>query len=225
MKQVAIFLTAALFGVMGWLMMDARHRASTAQLQLELFKQQQANRSAGVGMEIAPPPVPVEAPAAPVAAAPAAPAPKPLPQNALELAVKEKELLESKPSVDDLDPNNIPPPMGTPGMQVADPQAVAAAPAPEPSLRQRLVSKATVVGKVQEYVKEHAFIVVTPQPGVDFAKGTLYSIRRGDAVIGKIKVVELEEGNVIADLDTGSVAPGVDIVVGDEIIQDLGGNP
>jgi len=194
MKQFAIFLTAALFGVMGWLMMDARSKASSAQLQLELYRRQSA-------------------------AQPQTSQPAPLPTNALELAVTEKQILSQQ--VDSA--ADIPPPMGVPGVApITNPQAAASAPPPPLTMRQRQVLKAPVAAKVIEYQKEYGFVVMNAQPGIQFEKGMSFAIRREDAIIGRIKISEVEDANIIADLDPESVPPGVTIQVGDDVIQNLG---
>jgi hypothetical protein len=52
-------------------------------------------------------------------------------------------------------------------------------------------------------------------------KDMTFSIRRGGAVIGRIKVTEVNDEGSVADLPVDTVPAGVTIEVGDEVIQDI----
>jgi len=202
MKTLAIILTATLFGAMAWVMMDARSKATSATNQLELFRKQQKNTPGGPGAP--------------------APLPPAMTPEELELAVRESKLLSQQVTA-----GTAPPPLppgatsqgfGRPAAGV-DPATTAAPPPLTP--RQRLVLSAPAIGKVTEFQKEYGFLVFNGGASRKIEAGMVFGVRRGNSIIGRVKVTSVEDASAVADLETQSVPPGVTINVGDDIIQDI----
>jgi len=204
MKTLAIILTATLFGVMAWLMMDARSKATSATNQLELFRKQQRPAESGLESGTLPP--------------------AEMSASELELAVRESKLLSQQVAEGNIPP---PPPGSTlggasrpsAGGNFVDPATTAAPPPLTP--RQRQVLAAPSIGKVLEYQKEYGFLVLSAGASRKIEAGMTFGIRRGNSIIGRVKVTSVEEASAVADLETQSVPPGVTVKVGDEVIQDI----
>jgi hypothetical protein len=220
MKIVAIILTCTLLGVMGWLVLDARSEARGARNQMEMLRRERGgdgdvSQSGAPGV------------------------------NSQDLvAGREQQLLEQM-SRNQGDPNNIPPPLGRPSTPsragYPNPNDVARGSAgsipgamtlpsgmnpsniapPPMSPRQRMISAAPVLAKVTEYQREFGFVVINAGTKRKLEKDMTFAIRRGSAIIGRIKVTEVSDEGSVADLPVGSVPPGVSIEVGDEVIQDM----
>ncbi len=88
---------------------------------------------------------------------------------------------------------------------------------------QKQVQDAKPVAKVKTVVKEQGFVIIDAGSKQSITKGQAFDIRRGNAVLAKIRVTEtIEENEAVADLDLASVPTGVTIEPGDEIIQPVG---
>ncbi|WP_038166839.1 hypothetical protein [Verrucomicrobium sp. BvORR106] len=228
MKFVAIIITLVLFGGMGYLMMDARNQAKGVTNELELIRRQQAadqaeraaERQAG------------EAPA--VNQIPGATGkgkrPAPTPEQ-LAAAARESEALVqgAATSIPTMPPGGTigapaPGAPGTPGAPglAAVPGAPPAPVAPlPPTPRQRQVVAAPAIAKVSEVQLESGFVIISSGSGRKIEKGMPFAIRRGDAIVGRVKVTLVEEGNAVADIVRESVPVGVSLQQGDDVIQDL----
>jgi hypothetical protein len=197
MKALAIILTVSLLGLMTWLMLDARSKATGAMNQMELMRKQQRGE------------------AEPVATASALPTSV----SDLEAAVQESKLLSQQVAQ-----GNMPPPIpgagtGLPARPAVDPAITAAPPALTP--RQRQVQAAPAIGNVIEYKKEYGFVVIGAGSSRALEAGMTFAVRRGNAIIARIKVTSVENSSAIADIEASSVPPGVTLQVGDDVIQDL----
>lgn len=88
---------------------------------------------------------------------------------------------------------------------------------------QKQVQDAKPVAKVKTVVKEQGFVIIDAGSKQGIQKGLAFDIRRGDAVLAKVRVTEtVEENESVADLDLASIPAGVSIEPGDEIIQPVG---
>ena len=88
---------------------------------------------------------------------------------------------------------------------------------------QKQVQNAKPVAKVKTVVKEQGFVIINAGSKQSITKGLAFDIRRGDAVLAKIRVTDtIVENEAVADLDLASIPAGVSIEPGDEIIQPVG---
>ena len=87
--------------------------------------------------------------------------------------------------------------------------------------RQRQIMGAPPIAEVKEYARDYGFAVITAGAGKKIEKGMGFAIRRGNAIIARVKVTEVEDGSAVVDVDPRSIPPGVIIETGDEVIQDL----
>jgi|GEM_PF-7032721 len=211
MKLLAIFLTLALFGVMGWLIVDSRNKTTALHNELELLRRQQNPEVARErDLEIAKlesqliaqqqdQGTAAPAPAA-TAASPGAPAGTTTAMGA---------------------GGNITFPADT----LATPPPTTPAPAPEPpplSARQRQVQAAPALAKVTAAHAEYGFVEFSAGSNNKIENGMMFAIRRDAAIVGRIKVTSVEDASsTIADVIGGSVPAGVTIQAGDDVIQDL----
>lgn len=204
MKPLAIILTCALIGVMGWLVLDSRSDAKGARNQLDLIRRQQ-----GGGASAA------------------------TPADEKELAALEKQLMTEQMNRKTGAGSTALPAPGVPALTVPPPtpagsspavtaalQAAAAAPPPM-TPRQRQIMAAPAIAEVKHYAKDYGFVEITSGAARKIEKGMGFAIRRGNAIIGRVKVTEVEDASAVADLDPRSLPAGVIIEVGDEVIQDL----
>lgn len=213
MKIVAIILVCTLLGVMGWLVIDARSDARGARNQMEMLRRERGGDASPVN--------------------PATQTPPGVSQQDM-IAGKEQELLNQM-ARNHGEAGNIPPPLGRPaspagtaagsapgslalppGMNPAD-----LAPPPPVTPRQRMIAAAPVLAKVTEYQKEFGFVVINAGSKRKLEKDMTFAIRRGNAIIGRIKVTEVTDEGSVADLPVDTVPTGVTIEVGDDVIQDM----
>ena len=221
MKVLSIILTCALLGVMGWLVLDSRSEARGTRNQLELLRRQQDASTTTIRAD----------------------------EN--ELAALEKQLISDQqtkksgaaPSpapapgeipVPGVAPSSAPlstaallaPTLPAPTMKGSTPavtaalEAAAAAPPPL-TPRQRQIAAAPAIAEVKHYEKEYGFVAITGGTARKIEAGMGFAIRRGDAIIARIKVTEVENESAVASVDSNTLPPGVLIEVGDEVIQDL----
>lgn len=204
MKVLSIILTCALVGVMAWLVIDSRSEARGAKNQLDLMRRQQDATGTAVKAD------------------------------EKEIAALESQLLAEQASRKAATaPSPITPPTSVP--PVVPPQATttgstpavtaalqAAAVAPVPlTPRQRQIAAAPSLAEVKHYEKDYGFVAITAGTARKIEIGMGFAIRRGNAIIARVKVTEVEDGSAVASVDSRSVPPGVIIEVGDEVIQDL----
>ena len=74
---------------------------------------------------------------------------------------------------------------------------------------------------MKEYEKDYGFVVITAGTTRKIEVGMGFAIRRESAIIGRVKVTEVDGESAVASVDSRSVPPGVLIETGDEVIQDL----
>jgi hypothetical protein len=209
MKALSLILTCALLGVMGWLVLDSRSKTKGAENQLELLRKQQSGKTASTGTDSQMAaletqllaeqmkknvPAPAGAPASPPAALP------PVPSST--------------------SPFRAPSAAGSTPAVAAAIQAANAAPMP-PTPRQRQIAAAPKLAEVKQFAKDYGFVEITAGTGSKVEKGMGFAIRRGNAIIARIKVTDVESASAVADVDSRSLPPGVIIETGDEVIQDL----
>jgi hypothetical protein len=208
MKALSIILTCALLAVMGYLVLDSRSKTKGAENQLELLRKQQSGKTASAGTDSQMAALEtqllaeqmkknVPTPTAPATAAAVVP-PVPAPTS----------------------PFRAPSATGSTPLVTAAIHAANAAPMP-PTPRQRLIAAAPKLAEVKQFAKDYGFVEITAGSGSRVEKGMGFAIRRGNAIIGRIKVTDVENASAVADVDSRSVPPGVIIETGDEVIQDL----
>lgn len=134
-----------------------------------------------------------------------------------ELAHREEQLLLAQANK----ANPITPPPSA--IEIAPTPSIAVAPVAPPPLTptQRMILAAPAIAKITEYIPDSGFVVINAGSTRKLEKGMIFAIRRGNAIIGRVKVTGLEEGNAIADLPSKTIPQGVTIEVGDDVIQDL----
>ena len=219
MKVLSIILTGALLGVMGWLVLDSRSDARGARNQLDLLRRQQDASNSTVKAD------------------------------EKEIAALEKQLISEQESKHSTpapasSPGEIPVPGVAPSSSTAPgismpapvlpPATVkgstpavtaaleAAAMAPPPMTpRQRQIAAAPSLAEVKHYEKEYGFVAITAGTARKIEAGMGFAIRRGNAIIARIKVTEVENDSAVASVDSSTLPAGVLIEVGDEVIQDL----
>jgi hypothetical protein len=204
MKVLSIILTCALLGVMGWLVFDSKSKAKGAQNQLDLLRRQQTAKSGNpADTQMAELESQLLADQAKRNALGNAP-PAPLPARAIPSPV-------APPS---------PGPSGnTPALNAAI-AAANAAPLPQ-TPRQRMIAGAPALAEVKQFAKDYGFVEITAGSGSRIEIGMGFAIRRGNAIIARIKVTDVEASSAVADVDSRSLPPGVIIETGDQVIQDL----
>lgn len=206
MKALAIILTCSLLGVIVWLMIDARSDAKGVRNQLELMRRQQAGLGGSDATLDAQETRLIEEQMKKSVALPVPPSPAVVPAP--------------PPSPITLPPTANPSPLSSNPAVSAALQAAAAAPPPM-TPRQRQIMGAPPIAEVKEYARDYGFAVITSGAGRKIEKGMGFAIRRGNAIIGRVKVTEVEDGSAVVDVDPRSIPPGVIIETGDEVIQDL----
>jgi hypothetical protein len=87
--------------------------------------------------------------------------------------------------------------------------------------RQRQIAAAPKLAEVKQFAKDYGFVEITAGTGSRVEKGMGFAIRRGNAIIARIKVTDVDSASAVADVDSRSIPPGVIIETGDEVIQDL----
>jgi hypothetical protein len=208
MKVLAIILTCALIGVMGWLIFSSNNSASAT-----ISRSQMAGRNqpAAAGQMATDPttatPVmpPLAARATPPAMIGTTPAPSSLPAPRPpqpQPGVPTTTLQGSTPAV------------------TAALQAAAVAPMPM-TQRQRQIKAMPPIAEVKHYAKDYGFVEITAGAARKIDKDQSFAIRRDSAIIARIKVTEVDADSAVADVDSRSLTPGVTIEVGDEVIQNL----
>ncbi len=203
MKFLAIFLTIALLGVMAWVTMDSRSKAKEWRNRAEL-----ANRQAGLAPEDVPPPTPDE----------------------LAMAAREARLVDQQvgsrvnaapPTPPGRLPGNIPPSINPPDPVPGSVPSPATAPPMPLTAQQRQVQAAPPLGKVSDYDHSWGIVVLNVNPNWKLETGMTFALRRGHAVVGKVKITEVQTDGITAELQPNSVPPGITVQVGDDVIQDM----
>ncbi len=205
LTHLALVMTLALVGVTGWVAWDQHSDARGARNQLELL-QRQRNGSA----------------------------PTDRTAEAKEMQAKETQLLISQMAAKQnassrKERGQALPPATNPGNSAAPTLAssghisAAALEASPPALtpRQRLLMSLPAIGKVSESQQQYGFVVITAGAAKKLEPGAIFALRRGQAVVGRIKVTEIEDASAVANLQPGSVPVGVEVQMGDDVVQDL----
>lgn len=205
LTHLALIMTLVLVGVTGWLAWDQHSDARGARNQLELLQRQ---RDGG---------------AAPGKVA-----------DANDLQARENQILLAQMAARQNAASNAQPPMtpssrGGSGNPAADALSskghvsAAALEATPPALtpRQRLLMSLPAIAKVSESQQQYGFVVITAGANKRLEQGSIFALRRGKAVVGRIKIIEVNPDGSTADLVKDSVPVGVDVQLGDDVVQDL----
>lgn len=205
LTQIALALTLILLGATGYLAWQGHQEARGARQQLEFFKSQQQAQANGGPMVsgIVPPPQPGQVAATPVTAPPP-PAVNPVP--AAKSAAAPSGTLASAPP----GPASLPP---------ASPVLPAPTPPPLTPLQKQIMAMPTIA-KVKQFEKDAGFVIISAGKSQRIATGSMFDLRRENAVVGRITVGDtIEDEEAVADLDPKSVPAGVVVQAGDEVIQ------
>lgn len=215
LSHFAQALTLALIAVTAYLAWQAQQEASKANAKVDQFTQQQkavaaaqAEASASLVPGLATP-MPMAAPA------PSASSLPPLPAAPTPAPARMPALPGPLPAVAE-------PPIQTASRPAGSPAAtVAPAPSDMPQLTplQRRVKSSPALGKVKEALIEQGFVALDVGSKSGVKAGMKLDLRRDSAIVGRITVTSVEEGESIADLDLKSVPAGVKVQVGDELIS------
>jgi hypothetical protein len=84
-----------------------------------------------------------------------------------------------------------------------------------------MIAGAPALAEVKQFAKDYGFVEITAGSGSRIEIGMGFAIRRGNAIIARIKVTDVEASSAVADVDSRSLPPGVIIETGDQVIQDL----
>jgi hypothetical protein len=85
---------------------------------------------------------------------------------------------------------------------------------------QKQVLAASPIAKIKTIVKDQGFVILDAGSKQGFKAGQQLEVRRGNGVLGKIRLTAtIEENEAVADLDLSSIPAGVSIEPGDEVIQ------
>jgi hypothetical protein len=90
---------------------------------------------------------------------------------------------------------------------------------PQYNAEQTRIKNLPAMAKIKNYNSELAFVELDAGRNRNLEKGTVFSIRRDAMLVGKVKVTDsIEDASSIADVDTKSVPPGIQIQPGDELV-------
>ncbi|MCB1212315.1 MAG: hypothetical protein KDK97_23535, partial [Verrucomicrobiales bacterium] len=206
----AFGLTVGLLFVTAYLAWQGQQEAQGARKELEFMREQQRlQTSAGAvampsvaSLSITPP--------APGMVAPAAPTLMPNAQGVYQPVGGQVSA--------------APAPLAAGTVASVQPQAVVPRPDEPPgppplTPLQNKILNMPAIAKVKNFVKDQSFVVLDAGSNKNIASGALFEIRRGNSIVGRVKIsdaVEAEE--CIADVDPKSIPAGVEIVPGDDVI-------
>lgn len=201
LTHVALVLALGLLGVTAWQAWDARNDAKGARNKLELFQQQKSGGTSPAAMQ----------------------------EKENQLLMQQMAAKNSPPAQNTTSTAPPLPPL-PPSTNVTSstkinpahigPAAMESAPAPF-TQRQRLIMSVPAIAKVTQYEQQYGFVVITAGASQKLEKGMSFAVRRGPAIIGRIKITEVENNSAVGDLDSRTVPAGVTIKTDDEVIQDL----
>ena len=85
---------------------------------------------------------------------------------------------------------------------------------------QKQVLAAKPLAKIKTVVKDQGFVILDAGSKQGITQGQALEVRRGNGILGKLRVTTtIEENEAVADLDLSSIPAGVTIEPGDEVIQ------
>lgn len=220
LAHVAQGLTIALLLITAWLAWEAREESAAANAKVERLTKASQVSAAPVD-----PALTMNAPLiAPVAPPPASvpSAPQPAAQKATaSITPPEKPAEPAKPlTMPPLPKPLVMPPPGSAGSPAPSVANAPDAPLPLTPL-QRRVKDSPALGKVKEVVMDQGFVTLEAGTKQGLQKGMKFDLRRDSAIVGRITVSNVEDGESVADLDPKSVPAGITIKPGDEVISQI----
>lgn len=85
---------------------------------------------------------------------------------------------------------------------------------------QKLVLAATRIARVKENKEDREFVVLDHGLNANLAKGDVFSVRRGTAIIGRVIIGDtVLETECVADVDAKKTVEGIVLQEGDEIVK------
>ena len=202
LSYLALIMTLLLLAVTAWMAWDQHNDAVAKTKELELYqrKDMAALQPPGqIGLEA--------------------------------LHQREKELVEqrnattpgnaSAPSENLIPQVAVPPPPPPPPMPahiVTQPPGSISPPMTE---WEKKVLSLPALAKISEYQRDYGFVVINAGTDRNISVGSVFALRRYNAVVGRVKITSVEEGKAVGDIESQSTPPGVVIEVGDDVIQNL----
>ena len=217
LSYFAFAMTFMLLGVTTWLAWNEHQQATGVRNKLEMYQrrdvaavQQQGVPAAQVSQEDVMKKereLMSRQPSASVSSSPGVLAPTMIPPSS---------------SLPDLASNSAlpPPPPMTPFKSSATPVSVPNIPAPMTAW-QKMVLSLPAISKVTEINKDLGFVVIGAGLDRKITTGQVFALRRGNGLVGQIKVSSVEEDSSVGDLDPKSVPAGVTIEPGDDVVQNV----
>ena len=214
-------LTIALLLVTAYLAYESLEESKRASEKLNRLTAQYPG--AGSPAPVSEIPVPGLPPSSPEAALPVVAATPSLPPTPLPTPAPVVPSVSTEPTAASLaavagSPGLPQPPAATEPTALPPSAAPAGQPAPLTPL-QRRVADAPSLGKISEVVPEHGFVTFSAPADVGLKEGMKFDLRRQAAVVGRITIVAVEPGAVLANLDAKSVPAGLSVQQGDEVIS------
>jgi len=217
--HLAFVVTFALIGLTAFVAWQAQIEARGARREVEMFRQQQ-NDQLAAGASAAPNilesfnPTPIPSPPIPASETPRLPAPATSitppagDQPTAVLASPAANTISTLP--DDPDADSTLPARQLPA---------ADAPAPlTPDQRHLLTLPA--IAKIKQSFAEDGFVLVDAGTSKSLSAGMKFNVRRGSSVVGRLTLTEsIEVDEAIADIQPGSIPAGIELRVGDELVQ------
>jgi hypothetical protein len=205
LTQLAFFMTFTLLGVTGWIAWDSHSQATGARNELEMYQRREA---AGTRLPGGSGPTNIAA------------------QNAMLL--KEQQILAMQsagkltPADNSPIPGSLPQDGAVSNLPPIKPPAAEATNAPPPlSPLQHKVMSMPSLAKVLEYQKDYGFVILNAGSTKNVSTGSIFMLRRGNAIIARIKIGDVDNDTSVGSLDLKSIPAGVTVEIGDEVIQDL----
>ena len=204
LTQLAFFMTFTLLGVTGWIAWDSHSQATGARNELEMYQRREAAGTRLPGFS----PTSIAA------------------QNAMLLKEQQILALQGAGKVTAADNSPIPGSLPQDGAAISLPPVkptlppAVNTPPPLSPLQHRVMSM-PALAKVLEYQKDYGFVILNAGSTKNVSTGSVFMLRRGSAIIARIKIGDVDNDTSVGGLDLKSIPAGVTVEVGDEVIQDL----
>lgn len=222
--HLAFAITFALIGLTAFVAWQAHVEARGARREVEMFRQQQ-NDQLAAGATAAPSilepfnPQPVAAEIPPsatprIAARPSTITPPssdaPITSLPSPAAISVAPMAGTPGADSDLDADSTLPARQLPAADVPAPLT--------PDQRHLLTLPA--IAKIKQSVADEGFVVIDAGSGKSLSQGMKFNVRRGAAVVGRLTLTDsIEIDEAIADIQPGSTPAGIELRVGDELVQ------
>lgn len=217
--HLAFAVTFALIGLTAFVAWQAQTEARGARREVEMFRQQQ-NDQLAAGATAAPSilesfnPTPVTTAPIPASDTPRLPPPAtsitPPASNEPTTVLASPAATTVNPLPDDPDADSTLPARQLPAADIPVPLT--------PDQHHLLTLPA--IAKVKQSFADDGFVLVDAGTSKSLSAGMKFNVRRGSAVVGRVTLTEsIEVDEAIADIQPGSIPVGIELRVGDELVQ------